>query len=120
MAEALVSPLRDRVVAAVSDGGDADSEPDAIAARIGARYREWKGQELEARIGDILAAAYARGIYDAAPEGSQLRWIPAEQGKCSDCDDNALEPTRRGDRFPTGQPFPPAHPGCRCLLEVVQ
>ena len=26
----------------------------------------------------------------------------------------------RGNRFPTGQPFPPAHPGCRCLLEVVE
>jgi len=36
-----------------------------------------------------------------------------------DADDNALEPTRRGQSFPTGQPFPPAHPGCRCLLAVV-
>lgn len=118
MAETLVSPLRDRVTAAVVES--TDSDPDAIAQRIGARYREWKGQELDARIGDVLAATYARAVYDAAPEGSRLRWIPADRGKCSDCDDNALEPTLRGNRFPTGQPFPPAHPGCRCLLAVVQ
>src|SRR6266540_2035400 len=96
-----------------------DAEPDVIAQRIGARYREWKGEELDSRIGDLLAAVYARGVYDAAPEGSKLRWVPAEQGQCPDADDNALEPTRRGERFPTGQQFPPAHPGCRCLLAVV-
>jgi hypothetical protein len=117
MAEMLVTPMRDRVSAAITDAPDPD--PDAIAQRIGARYREWKGQELEARVGDVLAATYARGVYDAAPEGARLQWVPARPGKCSDCDDNALEPTVRGERFPTGQPFPPAHPGCRCSLEVM-
>ena len=60
-------------------------------------------------------AAYARGVYDAAPDGARLRWVPAGSGKCPDCDDNALEPTVKGSDFPTGQPHPPAHPGCRCL-----
>jgi hypothetical protein len=44
--------------------------------------------------------------------------VPALVGKCPDCDDNALEPTVKGSDFPTGQPHPPAHPGCRCLLVV--
>jgi hypothetical protein len=118
MVEVLVTPLRERLLAAVEDTLGDDANPDVIAHRIGARYREWKGQELDNRIGDLLAAAYARGVYDAAPEGSRLRWVPAEQGQCPDADDNALEPTRRGGRFPTGQQFPPAHPGCRCLLAV--
>jgi hypothetical protein len=119
MVEVLVTPLRDRLLAAVDETLGDDANPDVIAHRIGARYREWKGQELDSRIRDLLAAVYARGVYDAAPEGSRLRWVPAEQGQCPDADDNALEPTRRGGRFPTGQQFPPAHPGCRCLLAVV-
>jgi hypothetical protein len=49
-----------------------------------------------------------------------LRWVPAEVGRCPDCDDNALEPTARNEPFPTGQQFPPAHPGCRCFLAVVE
>jgi DivIVA domain-containing protein len=119
MVEILVTPLRDRLLAAVDESLGDDANPDVIAHRIGARYREWKGEELDNRINDLLAAVYARGVYDAAPEGALLRWVPAEQGQCPDADDNALEPTRRGERFPTGQPFPPAHPGCRCLLAVV-
>jgi DivIVA domain-containing protein len=119
MVEVLVTPLRDRLLAAVEETLDDDANPDVIAHRIGARYREWKGEELDNRISDLLAAVYARGVYDAAWEGALLRWVPAEQGQCPDADDNALEPTRRGERFPTGQPFPPAHPGCRCLLAVV-
>ena len=66
-----------------------------------------------------IAAAWARGVHDAAPEGSLLRWVPIEVGRCSDCDDNALEPTRRGEPFPTCQTHPPAHPGCRCTLTPV-
>jgi DivIVA domain-containing protein len=119
MVEVLVTPLRDRLLAAVDETLGDDANPDVIAHRIGARYREWKGEELDNRISDLLAAVYARGVYDAAPEGALLRWVPAEQGQCPDADDNALEPTRRGERFPTGQPFPPAHPGCRCLLAAV-
>jgi hypothetical protein len=122
LVEVVVAPLQERLLGAVEQtlADDPDSDADAIAHRIGARYREWRGQELDGRIGDVLAAAYARGIYDAAPEGSALRWVPAEPGQCPDAEDNALEPTTRGERFPTGQPFPPAHPGCRCLLAVIR
>jgi hypothetical protein len=121
LVELVVAPFRERLFAAVRGvlNDDPDTDADVIVQRIGARYREWKGQELDGRIGDVLAAAYARGVYDAAPEGAHLRWVPAEKGQCPDADDNALEPTSRGERFPTGQQYPPAHPGCRCLLAVV-
>ena len=46
----------------------------------------------------------------------KLRWLPVQTGHCPDCDDNALEPTTKGEKFPTGQAHPPAHPGCRCFL----
>ena len=114
----VVVPLRDRLETSL-ENIDARTPADAeiaIAQRLGARYREWRGQDLEDVLGDALAVAYTRGVYDAAPAGAQLRWVPARLGKCPDCDDNALEPTARGRTFPTGQPYPPAHPGCRCLL----
>jgi hypothetical protein len=118
LASAVVVPLRDRLETSL-ENIDARTPADAeiaIAQRLGARYREWRGQNLDDALGDALAEAYTRGVYDAAPAGAQLRWVPARLGKCPDCDDNALEPTTRGETFPTGQPYPPAHPGCRCLL----
>jgi len=45
-----------------------------------------------------------------------LTWSVPPDGCCVDCADNALEPTRKGEAFPTGQAYPPAHPGCRCAL----
>jgi hypothetical protein len=111
---ALVEPIRDRLATAIDagDGGDTGG----LVERIGARYREWKNQALEPTLHELLGAAWARGVYDAVPDGATLWWVPAEEGQCADCDDNALEPTVKGKSFPTGQSFPPAHPGCRCLL----
>jgi DivIVA domain-containing protein len=117
---AAVTPLRDRLESSL-ESIDARSPADmeiAVAQALGARYREWRTQDLDVVLGDALAMAYSRGVYDAAPAGARLRWIPAREGKCPDCDDNALEPTARGEAFPTGQLLPPAHPGCRCLLVV--
>ncbi|HEX9505413.1 MAG TPA: hypothetical protein VGA62_05345, partial [Acidimicrobiia bacterium] len=115
-----VTPLRDRLASSIGTieaRTPADAEI-AVAQRLGARYREWRGQELDSVLGDAVAVAYSRGVYDAAPAGSRLRWIPAHEGKCPDCDDNSLEPTVKGSEFPTGQAYPPAHPGCRCLLVI--
>ena len=121
LAELLVTPLRERLLSSLDDVPVDDPErATEMTSRVGARYREWRSQELESQVGDLLAMAYARGAYDAAPEGALLRWVPAAATRCPDCDDNALEPTPRGAPFPTGQPFPPAHPGCRCLVVVAE
>src|SRR4051794_18691077 len=112
-ADALVSPLRLRLTVAIDSG---ESDTGGLVERIGARYREWKNQSLESGLAEVLALAWSRGVYDAVPDGAVLWWVPFDEGQCSDCDDNALEPTVKGKDFPTGQPLPPAHPGCRCLL----
>ena len=113
LAQAMVEPWRQRLVSAI-DG--AAEDPEAITQRLSARYREYRGRELEDALGDALAAAWARGAFAAVPDGTLLRWVPAEVGRCPDCDDNALELTARGAPFPTGQEYPPAHPGCRCFI----
>jgi DivIVA domain-containing protein len=116
----VVSPLRERLAASLEqiDGRTPADTEIAVAQSLGARYREWRGEPLENALGDAMAVAWSRGVFDAAPDGARLRWVPAVVGKCPDCDDNALEPTVKGSDFPTGQPHPPAHPGCRCLLVV--
>jgi DivIVA domain-containing protein len=113
-AESIVLPLRERLSLAIDSGDGSDTG--GLVERIGARYREWKNQSLERSIGEALSSAWTRGVYDAVPDDAVLWWIPFEEGRCSDCDDNALEPTVKGKQFPTGQAFPPAHPGCKCLL----
>jgi hypothetical protein len=122
LAAGLITPLRDRLTVSIdtviADGpyeGPGELQG-AVGPVISARYREWRARDLESHLGDLLAAAYARGVFDATPSGATLRWVPAEVGQCPDADDNALEPTIKGHDFPTGQACPPAHPGCRCLV----
>jgi hypothetical protein len=115
LTHSVVVPLRERVIGALRGASDTEG----LAQSVSSRYREWRGQYLEPVLIDALAIAYARGVYDGSPSGSMLRWVPNQVGQCPDADDNALEPTRRGGRFPTGQQYPPAHPGCRCSLAVV-
>jgi DivIVA domain-containing protein len=112
LAGAVVGPLRERLAAAI----DTVEDHAGLAERIGARYREWKNQALEPALRDALATAWTRGVFDTVPDGAVMQWIPEQEGRCADCDDNALEPTAKGEAFPTGQLLPPAHPGCRCLL----
>jgi cell division septum initiation protein DivIVA len=125
LAATLVTPLRERLattLAGVVAQGPYESSAELhreLASAVGARDREWRAADLEARLGDTLAAAYARGAFDGAPSGAHLRWVTDAGQRCPDCEDNSLEPTVKGQSFPTGQPHPPAHPGCRCLVVVV-
>jgi hypothetical protein len=110
----IADDLRGRVGRALDSTG---SDDEALVEAISAAYREWKTARTEPFVRHHLAAAYAVGSFAAAGDGP-LRWVvdPAE-GACPDCDDNALAgPTAKGEHFPTGQAYPPAHTGCRCLL----
>jgi DivIVA domain-containing protein len=113
-AAAIVLPIRERIAGAIDAGEEGDTS--GLVERIGARFREWKSQSLEESLVDVLSGAWSRGVYDASPDGAVFRWVPLVEGRCADCDDNGLEQTTKGSTFPTGQLYPPAHPGCRCLL----
>jgi hypothetical protein len=121
LAASLVAPLRERLTVTIDSVVAEGPYPvpaelhRALAAAISARYREWRSSDLEVHLGDVLAAAYARGAYEASPSGARLRWVPERAGQCPDCDDDALEHAMKGQPFPTGQTHPPAHPGCRCV-----
>ncbi len=112
-ASELVLPLRERLAGALAPTTGDWSQ---VGERLGAHYRELKTQRVEAASRDVVVAAWARGGYDAAPDGVALRWVVDPMAACPDAEDNALEPTAKGCLFPTGQAYPPAHPGCRCFV----
>lgn len=114
LVRSVLEPVRATFERAIAEATDA---PEAIE-RINARAREFRNRDLADAVQVILAGAYARGVYDRAPEGATLEWILARAGCGADCADNALEPTAKGSQFPTGHEHPPAFAGCRCTLAV--
>lgn len=98
---------------------DADAEGESLQRAVGAAYRDWKGERIEDAAGDYATNAFCLGTLEVVRSvGTRVSWVVDDgASRSADCDDNELagllEP---GVAFPTGQPHPPAHGGCRCLL----
>jgi len=116
LAGTVVTLLRRRLVG--PDGDELDTDEQAIAERVKAAYREWRGQRIERLVGDYALGAFSSGVLAANDGRSAIRWVlDGSSPACADCDDNALaEAVSNGSRFPTGHQHPPAHAGCRCLV----
>jgi len=88
-----------------------------VGETLRAVYRQWKVQRIEECARHHIVAAFTLGTFTAMPANAVLQWLVDDNGPCPDCDDNALAgPTPKGQAFPTGQLYPPAHRGCRCML----
>jgi DivIVA domain-containing protein len=106
LARAVVTNLRRLVEEGVGDPAD----------RIGAAFREWRGERVERLVGDQATQAFSAGVAAASADG-KVRWVVTTASGCSDCEDNALGGAVSGsEAFPTGHAHPPAHSGCRCLI----
>jgi len=106
LARVVVTTLRRQVA-------DGSGDP---ADRIGAAFREWRGERVERLVGDQATLAFSAGVAAASANG-KVRWVVTTASGCSDCEDNALGGAVRGsEAFPTGHRHPPAHSGCRCLI----
>jgi DivIVA domain-containing protein len=106
LARVMVSGLRRQVAEGAGDPAD----------RIGAAFREWRGERVERLVGDQATQAFSAGVAAASAKG-KVRWVMTTATGCSDCEDNALAGAVRGsEAFPTGHAYPPAHSGCRCLI----
>jgi hypothetical protein len=107
LARNVVTMLRRRIAEGTEDA----------AERVGAAFREWRGERVERLSGDFATQAFCAGVLAAAGSGRKVRWIPTSTDGCSDCDDNALAGAVVAmEAFPTGHMYPPAHAGCRCLV----
>jgi cell division septum initiation protein DivIVA len=110
LSRTVVTMLRRRI----GDGTDGGEE---VAERVGAAFREWRGERIERLVGDFAVQAFSAGVAAASSSGGQLRWVLTSPNGCSDCDDNALAGAVAVDEpFPTGHAYPPAHSGCRCMV----
>ncbi|HEV3227622.1 MAG TPA: DivIVA domain-containing protein [Acidimicrobiales bacterium] len=112
---ALALPLRDRLTDSLREAAGDD---DALADGVRAAYRDWKTHRIGMQTRDMIFAAFNRGLFEATSSGQQLRWLVDDGGSpCPDAEDNSLAGlVTRGEPYPTGDCYPPAHPGCRCLL----
>jgi len=110
LARTVVTMLRRRIEEGTED----------LADRVGAAFREWRGERIERLVGDFAIQAFSSGVAAATGPEGKVRWVLTSKDGCSDCDDNALAgslPT--SEAFPTGHPYPPAHSGCRCLVAPI-
>jgi DivIVA domain-containing protein len=115
LGESLVEPMRRRITRSFDE---CEGDLEEVTERLRSLYREWKGQRIGAAVRHYTAAAYAWGVYEATPAGTELRWLVDRSGEaCPDADDNALAGgVSKGKPFPTGVLCSPAHPDCRCLV----
>jgi hypothetical protein len=108
LAVTLVVALRKRVLAEGNGDG---------AERVNAAYKEWRGARVERLCGDIARRAFHAGVV-AASQGRDLKFVPApNDAPCDACArDGAGGARPAGQVFPSGQPYPPLHAGCGCLV----
>ncbi len=110
LARSVVTMVRRRI----EEGTDAGED---VSARVGAAYREWRGERIERLVGDCALQSFSAGVLAAVTKKGSVRWVMTSTDGCSDCDDNALAgPVTVAEGFPTGHAGPPAHAGCRCLV----
>jgi hypothetical protein len=97
---------------------EAAGDDEALADGVRAAYRDWKAHRIGTQTRDTVFAAFNLGLYEATPAGTEQRWLVDDGGSpCPDAEDNSLAGlVVKGDPYPTGHCYPPAHPGCRCLL----
>ena len=68
LARTVVTMLRRRI----ADGTDAGEE---VGERVGAAYREWRGERIERLVGDFAVQAFSAGVAEATPAGGLVRWV---------------------------------------------
>ena len=116
LAEAIVVPLRRRLVDLEGLEG---AEESVVTEHVGSAFREWKGERIERLAGDHVVAALSLGTMVVVGK-AVIEWVAlgaSGESPCPDCEDNGLNGAQAaGEEFPTGHAYPPAHPGCRCLL----
>jgi cell division septum initiation protein DivIVA len=113
LSRTVVTMLRRRIA-------EGSGSADEMGERVGAAFREWRGERIERLVGDFAVQAFSAGVAAACSSGELLRWVLTSPTGCSDCADNALaDAVPIAEGFPTGHAYPPAHSGCRCLVAPV-
>ena len=108
LAVTVVLALRRRIMAEGNGDG---------AERANAAYKEWRGARVERLCVDIGRRAFNAGVVFASA-GRTVRFLSTpHDAPCDACALDAQAGDRvAGERFPSGQPYPPLHAGCACAV----
>ena len=114
-----LEPVRRRL-ANIAEQFDGEEE---LSDAVRALYREARSRHLNDAASAASVAVDGLVKIDKAHQDKAnrtVRWVVNADGSCgADCADNVLAgEVVAGDKFPTGDRFPPAHPMCTCQLEV--
>ncbi len=114
-----LEPVRRRL-ADIAEQFDSEEE---LSDAVRALYREARSRNLNEAASAASVAVDGLVKIEKAHNGKAtrtVRWVVDPGGSCgADCADNALAgEVTAGEKFPTGDRFPPVHPGCRCRIEV--
>jgi DivIVA domain-containing protein len=114
----LLEPFRLRLARAVDESG---GDHDDLTRRVRSLYREWKTQQIDDHLDDVVRMAHGTAILRAVAPGTPMCWLVDPNGPaCPDAEDNWLGgAVPAGEPYPTGHVCAPAHAGCRCVLSVV-
>jgi phosphohistidine phosphatase len=93
-----------------------------MVSAIRETFADWAGEEdrIDTIALDQVSGAYNQGIRDAGRAAGvpEKRWV-TEEDACEICEENAAEGTIPNEApFSSGDFEPPAHPHCRCSLEI--
>ncbi len=111
LAVTIVLALRRRIVA----DGNGDG-----AERANAAYKVWRGARVERLCTDTARRAFNAGVV-ASSAGRSVRFLAAlTDAPCDACALDAAAGERvAGEKFPSGQAYPPLHAGCSCAVVPV-
>lgn len=114
LAVELAEEVSSRVLSVIGAGIGDDLA--ALSTRLGATFRELKTEFVETLVSDMISILVSTWLITCT-DVAKVTWVRGGPGGCADCEDNELEGIIDvGSNFPTGNPAPPAHIGCRCLL----
>ncbi len=114
LAVELAEEVSSRVLSVIGAGMGDDLA--ALSTRLGATFRELKTEFVETLVSDMISILVSTWLITCT-DVAKVTWVRGGSGGCADCEDNELEGIIDvGSNFPTGNPAPPAHIGCRCLL----
>jgi DivIVA domain-containing protein len=109
----IAEPLRAGVTSLLEESDDVDE----LSEQVRAAYRTFRTEQLSEVSAHLVAAAYARGRYDAIEADTDVVWLQDPEASSPDCEDNELAGVvTKGTVFPTGSECAPAYEGCRCLV----
>ena len=78
VAEALADVLAGTIVALLRRrlaGSEVPAGSDDATERVGAAYREWRGERIERLVGDAALGAFSAGVLAATPARTGVRWV---------------------------------------------